>query len=139
MFSFFLDRPKNLYEELGVLKNATMQEINKACDQLIVDITPKGLDQDDYEYLDPTAKKEVRSAVFTSKEKVEEARHLFTNAILRDIYDKTGMITTRAEFNQRGGQMPQSIRYLQALGNSMNLSFFFILIFVIIDKHVSIF
>ena len=62
---------------------------------------------------------------------------MLTTEVLRDIYEKTGLFTTIKEFKERAGQIPLSMRYLQAIGGAMNFSMFFILIFFMVDKHVS--
>ena len=61
-----------------------------------------------------------------------------TTNVLRDIYDKSGIFTTKKEFEDRNSSIPQSMLYLQAFGNVMNFSFFFFLIFFMIDKHVNL-
>ncbi len=74
--------------------------------------------------------------LFKNNETVEDVRHLLTNPVLRDIYDKTGTFTSEAEYKERNGQIPQSMRYIQALGGCMHYMMFFIMIFFTIDKHV---
>ena len=37
---------------------------------------------------------------------------MMTHSVLRDIYNKIGHVTTKAEFEQNKGNIPQSIRYL---------------------------
>lgn len=60
---------------------------------------------------------------------------MLTNDLTRDMYDKIGQVMTKKEFEERRGMIPQSMRYVQALGNSMSLAIFFVLIFLAIDKH----
>ena len=46
-----LDRTKNIYEELGILKNATNPEVNAACNKVLESIEKKhnnSLDADDF-------------------------------------------------------------------------------------------
>ena len=62
---------------------------------------------------------------------------MLTTEVLRDIYEKTGQFTTIKEYKEKAGQIPLSVRYLQAIGGAMNFSMFFILIFFMVDKHVS--
>jgi hypothetical protein len=120
---------------LELPKNAKNDEINKACFDIIYlfDNSLLPLDDEKYEPM-PSWKRDF----FRSKMDVEDIRHMLTNPILRDIYDKNGMFTTKTEFNQRNGQIPQSMRYLQAVGATMNYSMFFVMIFFLIDKHVRI-
>lgn len=83
-----------------------MEEIHQACNLLIKGLETVPEEDWDFENVPVVAKKADVKSVFTTKEKIEEARHLFGNSQLRDIYDKTGVITTRAELDARQGAMP---------------------------------
>jgi hypothetical protein len=55
---------------------------------------------------------------FKDKETVEDVRHLLTNVVLRDVYDKQGTFMTQDQFKDAGGQIPINMRYLQAVGSA---------------------
>lgn len=96
-----------------------------ACDKYVSQLKP------DYEF------EKTIPPIITELQQIEDIRHMLTTDILRDIYEKTGHFTTIQEFKERNGQIPLSMRYLQAIGGAMQFSMFFILIFFMVDKHVS--
>ncbi len=68
---------------------------------------------------------------------MEDIRHLLTTPVLRDIYEKTGHFTTIQEYKDKNSAIPLSMRYLSALAGGAHFVMFFVLIFLMVDKHVS--
>lgn len=77
--------------------------------------------------------------IYYTEEQIDEIKAVLTNPSLRDIYDKHMVVIPQEELRQRGGSVPHSQKYFMAFGVIMQYSIYFILIFFMIDKHVSIF
>jgi len=72
---------------------------------------------------------------YISLQNLEDAQFALTNSVLKDIYDKHQILVSKQEFEQNGGLIPMSQRYFWALSVCLQFSFYFVLIFFMIDKH----
>ncbi|TNV79618.1 hypothetical protein FGO68_gene14645 [Halteria grandinella] len=125
------DRPQNLYELIGVGRGANASEIGMACDNYSASVK-EVVQQIEEGYLDKVV---LQQRFKLTLDQLEDLRVTLTNDELRDIYEKVGQQTTAADYQERKGHVPQAVRYMQALGSSMQLAGFFMLVFVFIEKH----
>lgn len=114
-------------------RGANASEIGDACDRYGASVK-EVVQQIEEGYLDKVV---LQQRFKLTLDQLEDLRVTLTNDELRDIYEKVGQQTTAADYQERKGHVPQAVRYMQALGSSMQLAGFFMLVFVFIEKHVS--
>lgn len=127
---YLQERPQNLFEILEVPRTASSVELNEACDRYITKFRETQT-QISEEFLDSSA----LLKFMLNPMQVEDARTTLVSDDLRDTYEKIGHITPAAEYSERKGTTPQAVRYMQAVGASMQLAGFFLLVLIFIEKH----
>lgn len=128
-------RQKNLYENLNIPRNATNDQVNKVCDLMLAHLKER---DESLMQGNLVKESEFNLTLFNDTETIEDVRHLLLNPILRDIYDKKGIFNTVKQFQEANGQYPINIRYLSSLEAATSYFLFFIMIFFITEKHVSV-